>query len=371
MEPVQKGRAKKYNNIKLAGGIIKSIVTFLLLLHFVYSGWSGYLNFTIAGFVPHPYLRLVVFTLFTGFVMSVLFFPAAYYLEYYLEHKFSLSNQTFFKWIWKDLKESLVGSAVGIPILLLFYWVLRGAGELWWLPFSILLFFISVLLAKVAPVVILPLFYKITPLEKPELKERIVKLAGEAGMKVENVYLFNMSKNTKKANAAFTGLGSTKRILLGDTLVNNFTPDEIETVIAHELGHYKRRHIIKNIILGALFSFLTFFLAAKLYDFSLPYFGFKFRDDIGALPLLLLWGMVIGTLQTPLSNWISRRFEYEADENAVRASGKKEAFASSLLKLTEQNLADSEPHPFVEWFFYSHPSIGKRVRFIKSISPLS
>ncbi len=361
------GRAKKYNNIKLAGGIAKSILTFILLFHFVNAGWSGYLNFTIAGFIPNVYLRLVIFTLFTGAVLAVIFFPANYYLEFHLEHKYSLSNQTFLKWIWEEVKESLVGSAIGIPILLLFFYVLRSFGELWWLPFAVLLFLISVLLAKIAPVIILPLFYKITPLDKPELKERVMFLASQAGMKVENVYLFNMSKNTKKANAAFTGLGSTKRILLGDTLVNNFSNDEIETVIAHELGHYKRKHIIKNIFIGAFFSFLTFFLAAKLYDFSLRYFGYQFRYDIGALPVLLLWGMIIGTVQTPLSNWISRKFEYEADEYAVRGSGKKESFVSALSKLTEQNLADREPNPFVEWFFYSHPSISRRVRFINSI----
>jgi STE24 endopeptidase len=310
---------------------------------------------------------LILFVFVSGIVVSILFFPLNYYLEFYLEHKYSLSNQTFMKWIWEDLKESLVGSAIGIPILLLFYYVLNAAGGLWWLPFSILLFFISVILARIAPIVILPLFYKVTPFEDEALKERILILSADAGMNVENVYLFNMSKNTKKANAAFTGLGSTKRILLGDTLVANFTPNEIETVIAHELGHYKRKHIIKNIFIGALFSFLTFFLMAKFYDLSLGWFGFSIRTEIAALPLLMIWAMIIGVVQTPVSNYISRRFEYEADEYAVLSSGKKESFIDVLNKLTEQNLADKTPHPFVEWFFYSHPSISNRTKFIKSL----
>ena len=359
--------AKKYNNIKLTGGIIKSFTTFILIGLFVALGLSKSLYNIITTVTQNEYLIFILFVLISGLVSSVLFFPANYYLEYYLEHKYSLSNQTFIKWIWEDLKESLVGLVIGIPIMLLFFFTLNKFGANWWLPFSILLFVVSVLLAKIVPVVILPLFYKITPLEDEELKTRILRLSGDVGMKVENVYSFDMSKNTKKANAAFTGLGSTKRILLGDTLIKNFTLNEIETVIAHELGHYKKKHIIKNIFIGALFSFLTFFLIAKLYDLSLSWFGFQVRTEIAALPLLVLWGMVIGVVQMPISNMISRKFEYEADNYAVSATGKKEDFLATLSKLTEQNLADKEPHPLVEWFFYSHPSIARRAGFIRDL----
>jgi STE24 endopeptidase len=367
MPTAETDKAKKYNNIKLAGSIIKGFVTFIIISFFVLTGLSREFYKIISSLTGNEYLILTLFVILTGIVLSAIFFPADYYLEFYLEHKYSLSNQTFLKWIWEDLKESLVGAAIGIPILLLFFFVLNNAGSLWWLPFSILLFVISVLMAKIAPVVILPLFYKITRLDDENLKERILKLSAGAGMKVENVYAFDMSKNTKKANAAFTGLGSTKRILLGDTLLSNFTADEIETVMAHELGHYKKKHIIKNILIGAVSSFLTFFLIAKLYDVSLIWFGFNNRIEIAALPLLMLWAMIIGVMQTPLSNFISRKFEYEADKYGVQVSGKKEEFLSALGKLTDQNLADKDPHPFVEWFFYSHPSINNRSDYIKSL----
>jgi STE24 endopeptidase len=359
--------AKKYSNIKLAGGLIKSIVTFILIGLFVILGLSKSLYNTIAMVIQNEYLIFVLFVFSAGLISSILFFPANYYLEFYLEHKYSLSNQTFLRWIWEDFKEFLVGIVIGIPLLLLFFYLLNKFGNLWWLPFSILLFVVSVLLAKIVPVVILPLFYKIVPIEDEELKMRILKLSENAGMKVENVYTFDMSKNTKKANAAFTGLGSTKRILLGDTLIKNFTLNEIETVIAHELGHYKKKHIIKNIFIGALFSFLTFFLIAKLYDLSLGWFGFALRTEIAALPLLALWGMIIGVIQMPVSNLISRKFEYEADTYAVISTGKADDFITTLNKLTEQNLADKEPHPLIEWFFYSHPSIGRRVNFIRDM----
>lgn len=359
--------AKRYSNIKLAGGIIKGVVSFVLLLLFVWLGLSRSLYNLLLSITADEYFVFILFLFSAGFVSSILFFPADYYLEFYLEHKYSLSNQTFVKWIWEDFKGFLVSAVIGIPLMLLFFYTLNKYAGFWWLPFSVLLFIVSVLLARIAPVVILPLFYKVTPLENEVLKERIVKLSSGAGMKVENVYVFNMSKNTKKANAAFTGLGATKRILLGDTLIENFTVDEIETVIAHELGHYKRKHIIKNIIIGALSSFLTFFLIAKLYDFSLGWFGFAVRTEIAALPLLALWGMIIGIIQMPLSSFISRKFEYQADEYAVKSTGKKDDFISSLEKLTRQNLADEEPNPLVEWFFYSHPSINNRIRFIRTL----
>jgi STE24 endopeptidase len=174
-----------------------------------------------------------------------------------------------------------------------------------------------------------------------------------------------MSKNTKKANAAFTGLGKSKRILLGDTLMDNYSHDEIETVVAHELGHYKRNHIVKNIIIGTAASFGTLFLIAYLYSLSIGWFGFTRLQEIAALPILSVWAMLIGLIETPLTNILSRKFEYEADQYAVSVTGKPSAFMATLNKLTEQNLADKDPHPLVEWFFYSHPSISNRVNAVR------
>jgi STE24 endopeptidase len=227
-----------------------------------------------------------------------------------------------------------------------------------------LLFIVSVILARVVPILILPIFYKITPVDNENLKSKIAALAEDAGIKVENVYKFDMSKNTKKANAAFTGIGKSKRILLGDTLLNSYSEDEIETVIAHELGHYKKKHIVKNIIIGTASSFLTLFLISLLYQFSLRWFGFSAISQIAALPVLSLWGMLIGVIQTPLSNILSRKYEYEADQYAVSSTKKPGAFIRTLEKLTQQNLGDKDPHPFIEWFFYSHPSIKNRISAI-------
>lgn len=362
-----KNEAKKYNNIKLGIGIAKGIISFFVIIAFVYFGYSKELENYLRTYTENQYLLLLLFVIVIGFVSSVINFPVTYYTEFYLEHKYELSNQTFWKWILEGLKGLLVGSVIGIPILLLFYWVMLTFGSLWWLVFSVAMFLISVVLAQILPIIILPIFYKVTPLENEEIKNRVLSLAADVKMKVENVFQFDMSKNTKKANAAFTGLGKTKRIILGDTLLENYSPDEIETVLAHEFGHYKHKHIIKNLFIGTATSFLTFFVMAKLYELSLPWFNFSEITQISALPILSIWAMIIGLITTPIGNIISRKFEYQADEYAIKTTGKLEAFINTLEKLTDQNLGDKEPHPFVEWFFYSHPSVGKRKEKIEEM----
>ena len=356
--------SKKYNNIKLVSSIGKGIISFILILFFVLSGLSRTLLTTLQQYSDNTYMQFLLFVGITGLATGILFFPLNYYTGFYLEHKYKLSNQTLIAWMWEDLKGLLVSLVIDIPLLLAFFWLLNKYNADWWLPMAVLLFVISVLIARIVPVFILPLFYKITPLEDEDLKSRINKLAKDAGIKVQNVYKFNMSKNTKKANAAFTGIGKSKRILLGDTLLDNFSKDEIETVLAHELGHYKKKHIIKNIIIGTATSFLTLFLIAFFYDKSVVWFHFAGRIDISALPLLSLWAMLIGIILTPIGNIISRKYEYEADNYAVTSTGKPGEFMVTLEKLNDQNLGDKDPNPFVEWFFYSHPSISKRIAAI-------
>jgi len=360
--------AKRYNNIKLGVGITKAVISFVLILLFVWLGYSLLLENYISSFYDNKYLVFLAFALVTGVVSSFLFAPVNYYTGFYLEHKYNLSNQTFMKWIWENIKSLMVSLVIGVPIMLMFYYTLNHFGDMWWLPFAILMFIVSVVLSQIFPVLILPIFYKLTPLENEDLKTRIESLAFNAGIEVENLYKFNMSKNTKKANAALTGLGKTKRIILGDTLIDNYSNEEIETVIAHELGHFKKKHIVKNIIIGTVTSFFTLFVIAYLYKNSLGWFGFSSITQVAALPLLALWSMLIGVIQAPLGNILSRKFEYEADEYAVKETSKSEAFINTLEKLTDQNLGDKEPHPFVEWFFYSHPSIKNRISAINNLS---
>jgi STE24 endopeptidase len=360
--------AKRYNNIKLGIGIGKAVISFIGILLFVWLGYSKELENFASLYVDDKYLVFLIFTFVIGMGASIFFAPVNYYSGFYLEHKYKLSNQTFRKWVWENFKGSMVSLVIGVPIMLIFYFTLNQFGSSWWLPFAIIMFFVSVVLSQIFPVLILPLFHKITPFENEELKKKINKIADDAGIKVENIYRFDMSKNTKKANAALTGLGKTKRIILGDTLIDSYSNEEIETVIAHELGHYKRKHIVKNILIGTASSFLTLFLISYLYENSLQLFGFSSITQVAALPLLALWSMLIGLIQAPIGNILSRKYEYEADEYAVRETGLPDQFVNTLEKITDQNLGDKEPHPFVEWFFYSHPSIKNRVNAIKSFA---
>jgi STE24 endopeptidase len=360
MDENRKQLAKKYSKIKLTVGITEGIVSFIILFLFIALGYSKKLELLVYGYTSNPYIALLYFGLIIGIVSSVISFPIDYFFGFRLEHKFGLSNLTFGGWILEKLKAALVGGVIAAPIAFLFYWLISSY-EYWWFYLGCIVFVYSVLLAKIAPVVIMPLFYKFKPIENEILKEKLLKLCDEAGFKVSGVYTFNMSKTTKKANAAFTGLGKSKRIILGDTLIENFTEDEIETVFAHELGHYKKGHIKKNILFSIFGTFIGLFIMAQIYGYLIPKFGFQNPWDIGALPLLALIAGVWSFLTSPLGAGLSRKFEYEADRFAIDMTKNYNAFKSTMEKLVDQNLSNDEPNKLVEFWSHSHPSVKKRL----------
>lgn len=358
-------KAKEYSRIKIWLGIASTLLFFVFVLTVVLTGASVKLEEFARVLVSNDYLVLLLFTMAFGALQAIVSFPLGYYSGFYLEHKFQLSNQTFLHWIWEGVKGMLVGIPIGMPVLLAFYFCLRNFQGLWWLPVGAVLFFVSVVLTRLAPTLIFPLFFKFKPVADGALRDRILALCGKVGMNVEGVFVFNMSKNTKKANAAFAGIGKSKRIILGDTLVANFTDEEIETVFAHELGHYKLRHISKMMIIGTASTFLGLYITALLYETSLSWFGFSSIDRIAALPLLTLWLGLYSIVTGPLTNALSRAHERQADQYAIKLTANKQAFTNALRKLAKTNLADIAPHPLVEILFYSHPSIEKRVRLVE------
>ncbi|MGH2575364.1 MAG: M48 family metallopeptidase [Ignavibacteria bacterium] len=360
MEENRKKLAKKYERIKLTVGITESVISFILLFLFVALGYSkGLENYSFT-FTSNTYIALLIYVFIIGLVSAILSFPVEYFFGYRLEHKFGLSNLTFWKWIKEGLKSAAVGIVLGIPIILLFYYILRNY-ELWWLWFSCVVLVYSVLLAQIAPIIIFPLFYKFKPIDNESLKERILELCNKVGFKVKGVFSFDMSKTTKKANAAFTGLGRTKRIILGDTLLSGFSEDEIESVFAHELGHYKRGHIKKNIFISIFSTFTGLYIISLLYSLLITKFGFQHRWEMGALPILAIISSVFGFLTKPIGAYISRKFEFEADKFAIDTTKNLTAFKGMMGKLAFQNLADEEPNKFVEFWFHSHPSIKRRI----------
>jgi STE24 endopeptidase len=312
---------------------------------------------------------MLVFSFVLGLVQSIVTLPISYYSGFHTEHKFHLSNQTVWRWIWERLKGLLVSLPIAISVLLFLFYCLNEYGNLWWLPVGTGLTFLSVVLARLAPVVILPLFYKLSPLPDSSLRDRIARLCTAAGVTLNGVFSFNLSKNTRKANAAFTGIGKAKRVILGDTLLSEFTEDEIETIFAHELGHYVHHHIWTGIIVSVGSTFLGLFVAAHSYSWSVGVFGFSSITQLAALPLLGLWLSLFGFVASPVGNMLSRRHERQADNYAMKQTGKKTAFVGALRKLESMNLADPEPHPLVEFLFHSHPSVKKRVELVEAVEP--
>lgn len=358
---------KRYNRTKLAIGILSTILSFVVLLILVAEGYSKGFALWAGTIASQSYLALLLFSLAVGLSQTVITLPLSFYSGYIIEHRYGLSNQSLWRWAGERLKGLLVAAPIGAAVLIVLYYCLNRYGSAWWLPVSIALTVFSVVLARLAPVLIMPLFYKFTPLADGSLKERIMRLCAEAGLRVEGVFSFNLSKNTKKANAGFTGIGKSRRIILGDTLVKEFSEEEIETVFAHELGHYKHRHIIIGICIGTVSTFAGLFIAARLYEASLSVFGFSSITELAALPLLAIWLSVFALVTSPLGNIISRRHERQADAYAVKSTGNRSAFVSALRKLAAMNLADPEPHPLVEFLFYSHPAIARRIKIVESL----
>ena len=367
----QEGRealARHYSRTKLWLGFAGTVYVFILTLVFLVGGFSKSLDQYTHRYVSNDYWALLLFVLVVGIAETILVGPLSYYSGYYLEHKYGLSNQTFRGWMVEGLKSMAISIPIGLPVLLFFFYCLKTFGTEWWLPVGAILFLVSVVLARLAPVLLFPLFYKFTPLDEGAIREKILALCRRVGIRVEGVFTFNLSKNTKKANAAFTGIGKSKRIILGDTLIQNFNDEEIETIFAHELGHYKMKHIWVMMAVGTLNSFLGLYLTAQLYAVSLSWLGFTRPDQIGALPLLTLWLGLYSLVSSPINNHISRLNEFSADRYAVQITGRKEDFINALNKLAKINLAETTPPAIVEFFFHSHPSIEKRIRAIESMN---
>jgi STE24 endopeptidase len=360
--------AKRYARVKLRLSLAGTALYFVLSFCLLASGATMLLESAIRQHSSNDYVVLLIFAALLGIAEAVVTLPLQYYSGFYLEHKYGLSNQSLGAWLREGLKGMSISVPIVTPLILVFYYCLRTFGPLWWLPVGTMMFLVSVVLARIAPVLIFPLFYKFQPLPDGELKSKILRLCNEVGMSVQGVFVFDMSKNTKKANAAFAGIGKSKRIILGDTLVANFLDEEIETIFAHELGHYKLRHILVMMAVGTVTSFLGLALTALLYEQSLSWFGFSSVAQIAALPLLTLWLAAFSLVTGPLSNLISRSHERAADRYAVRLTGNGEAFVNALKKLASINLADVSPHPMVEILFHSHPSIEKRIRVIELLA---
>jgi len=368
IDPQRQEQAKVYARLRRRIFIGELVLGGLFALAWLVFGWAVALRSAIEAWTSNPWLQVAVFGAVFGGVYSLLELPVDYYSSYILPHRFGLSNQDQKGWIIDHLKGLLIGAPLGLILLEMVYALLRLAPDTWWLWAAAAMLVFNVLLTNLAPVLIMPLFNKFVPLgeEHADLAARLIRLAEKANTKVKGVYKFDMSRRTSAANAALTGLARTRRIILGDTLIDEFTPEEIETVLAHELGHHVHRDIPAGIVIESGLTLAGFYLASLVLNGGAALFGLRGPADPASLPLLGLAMGAYGLLTMPLGNAYSRWRERRADEYALQMTGNGAAYASALTRLANQNLAETNPEAWVEWLFYSHPALGKRIAMAQS-----
>lgn len=364
-------QAKQYSRISRRLMLVDLVLTGLYALAWLAFGWSAALRDALAQITASPWLLVLLYAAIFGAVYFVIDLPLSYYSGFVLPHRFGQSNQTLRGWVTDQLKGIAVGGVLGGILLEVIYAVLRAFPDTWWIWAAAILLVFSVLLANLAPVLLMPIFNKFVPLgeEYHDLVERLKRLGERAGTRVQGVYKFDMSRRTKSANAALTGLGATRRIILGDTLLSEFTPDEIETVLAHELGHQVNRDIPLSIAVETLSTVVGLFLASLALKWGVETFGLSGVGDIAGLPLFMLVMGLYGLVTMPLSNGFSRWRERLADRYALESTRMPGAFASAMTRIANQNLAEIDPEPWVEFLLYSHPALEKRIKMAKDFLP--
>ncbi|HVZ18867.1 MAG TPA: M48 family metallopeptidase [Terriglobales bacterium] len=360
-QPQDSSEARVYSRIKRRLTIADLVLNFAFLIVLLATGWTAVLRDWSYGASGQHYSLAVLYYVVMLLVISKV---AGFALDYYgfrVEHQFHLSNQKLKSWLWDEAKGWLVGLVIAIILVELIYGTIRLAPLKWWLITWVIYNGLAIFFAQIAPVVLFPLFYKFYPLTNEELKQRLIKLSENAGTRVRGVYEWKLSEKSKKANAALAGLGTTRRIILADTLLQNYSPDEIEAVLAHELGHHVYKHILKSILLQVGVSFIGFWVVAQGLTMAVDHGMFERISDYANLPLLVLMTTVMSFLLMPVMNAYSRQKEREADGYCFKSIPKIAPFISSMNKLADQNLSERQPSRLVEIMFHSHPPVAKRI----------
>ncbi|MGH7409818.1 MAG: M48 family metallopeptidase [Candidatus Methylomirabilis sp.] len=309
------------------------------------------------------WLTVMLFGLLLGLLYYAVTFPLSLYGNFLREHTFGLSNQTFASWALDYAKGALISTGIMLPLLILLYALIRWSPGRWYLPAWAAAVTVMVLIAELSPILIDPLFHTFKPVQDPGLVERIHTLTDRAGLRVGPILEMDASRKTKKTNAYFTGLGRARRVVLYDTLIATSSPEEVELVLAHELGHWTRHHTWKGIALGAASLLAALWLIAGLLNVAAASgrFGFIHPADVKSLPLLLLSFFILNIATMPIQQAISRAFERQADLESLHLTNNPDAFIAAEITLARSNLADIEPPQAIVWFLYTHPPVLERI----------
>jgi STE24 endopeptidase len=357
----REAKAKRYARIQrraeLAGWIFDAVLLVLLLS----TGWTMALRDAAFSVTAERALALLVYLAMVAAIFEVIGLPLDFYSGFLVEKRFGLSRMTLGAWVKDRLKGLGIGAVLGAGVGELFYWALARHPATWWLWVAGALIMFAVLLAQLAPVLLFPIFFKFRPIEDEELVARLRRVAERAGARVSTVLEWKLGEKTSKANAALTGWGATRRVLLADTLLEHHTPDEIETIVAHELGHHVHRDIPLAIVVESALTLVSLWVVNQALLWATPRFGFRGLADFANLPLVMIVVSAVSLVALPLVNGYSRWRERRADRFALRLTHNAEAFISAMRKLAEQNLAETQPNRVVEFLFHGHPSIAKRI----------
>ncbi len=354
--------AKRYSKISKRLTIAQLVLSVAFLIAVLLSGASLRLKAAVSGWSGNFYLQVALYLMVLAVIYDLLFVGLDFYGGYVVEHRFDLSNQTVFGWLKKSAKKWLLS----LVLLLIagegLYFFLRCFPRHWWLWATGAWFLFTVVLQRVAAVLIIPLFYKCRPVTNEDLRERLFKLGKKCGVAIKEVFEIHLSKDTKKANAAVAGWGKGRRILLGDTMLDEYSLEEIEAIFAHELGHVRQLHIAKILAFGAVVSFVSFYATFVLFNAGAELFGVEKIHDIAGFPLLALILTGMGLVLLPVQLGYLRHLERKADMFATEHIEKAQSFDSALRKLAEQNLIDPSPSRLEELLLYDHPPVSKRLR---------
>jgi len=359
-------KSKEYHRFKNRLFFIQLIINFVLLIAFMLSGFSLALKNFSFQYSENFLIGNGIYIMAVAVIMYILHFPLNFVEGFTWEHRFNLSNQKFIHWLRDDVKKASLGLVVTVLMVEVIYVLLRRFPDSWWMGATFFWLLLNLVLARLMPNALIPLFYKYSDIENEQLKVRILELFKKCKVKIKNAYAINFSSKTNKANAFVCGLGNNRRVVLSDNLLHKFTDEEIETVVAHELGHYKNHDIIKITLVASYVTFLSFYMIDVFLKKALVWFQLERIDDIAFFPMLAAAFLVLNLFVMPALNAFSRRLEREADIFSMKTTGKPKSLASAFRKLGDVNLAEFEPNKFIEIFLYDHPPLAQRIKFVEN-----
>jgi STE24 endopeptidase len=360
-------KASRYNRHKRWVAVAAFAWTVLLLAGLLLTGASASLRdvaHQAASRVPPaaaPTVGVLAYVLLLSLANEIVALPLGFYNGYVLEHRYGTSTESIGGWLRDQAKSFGLGFVLAGGAAAVLYAIIRRSPDGWWLPAGAVFILLIVALTNLVPVLLLPLFYSIKPLGRDALRDRLMALANRAGARVVGAYEWGLSDKTKKANAALAGLGGTRRILVSDTMLREYSDDEIEVVLAHELAHHVHGDIWKGILFEGALILAGFYCASRTLSWLAPRLALAGTSDVAGLPLLLLAAGAVSLVMVPAAHAMSRAFERSADSFALRLTRNPGAFVTAMRRLGEQNLAEDNPSRIVQWLFYSHPPIRARI----------